>query len=280
MINEAASGRLLTPKGGRCTAGTIANWKKTKARFSEFSPGITFDSLSLKSYHSFIDFCNQRGYAMSYTGKLINEIETFMQIGLAREWHKNSIHRHPLFKKLYEIIEQVYLDDQEIKSIYDLDLTFDKAIEVVRDRFIVNLYTGFRISDMKTLNLENIKADTITHINQKTGNKVVIPLYPIISDLIKKYNGDLPKQYNDVFVNATIKLIAQKAGITETIRFSKTVGGVKKQFIHKKWEMITNHTCRRSMAIGILNHTDLLSAMPVMGMSLKTLQLYNKRTAE
>lgn len=126
----------------------------------------------------------------------------------------------------------------------------------------------------------NVENGNITHVNQKTGKTTVVPVHPEIKDIIEKYNGKLPKQYNDVLVNVMVKQIAYRAGIKGTIRYSKTEGGVKKEFVAQKWELVTNHTARRSLTTNLLRHADAISVMPVTGMSLKTLQLYNKRTAD
>ena len=90
----------------------------------------------------------------------------------------------------------------------------------------------------------------------------------------------MPHQYNEKIVNKEIKLIAKDAGLTEKIRYSKTIGGVTVNFIKEKWELVGNHTSRRSMATNLLKHINIQEAMPVMGMSIETLQHYNKISAE
>lgn len=281
IIDEAKAGKIVIKKSKKkYTTGTMKNWQKVKNKLLEFNPNLEFETISMNTYNSFVNFCNQNDYAANYTGSLIKDWKALMEVAHGLKLHHNIIYKHSEFRSIKEVPEMVYLNEQEIKLIYDLDLTGSKVKETVRDRYIINLYTGLRISDMLTLSTENIQNGMITHINQKTNAKVVIPVHPYVEAIIKKYEGQMPKQHSEVIVNRYIKEIAKKAEINEIVRFTKTVGGVTKKFAEEKWKLITNHTGRRSMATNILKHVNVIEAMPVMGMSLKTLQLYNKITAE
>lgn len=281
IMDKATSGELVIPKSKRrYTAGSLKNWKKVKGILLEFDPNMEFDTITLDTYTAFIQFCNRKDWAANYTGSLVKCWKTIMTISHTLKWHNNIIYKHPEFRGIQEVAEKVYLNEQEIKLIYELDLTGRGMREVIRDRYIINLYTGLRISDMITLSTENIHNGMITHINQKTSKKVVIPVHPYVVEIIEKYGGKMPKQYSEVVVNRYIKLIAKDAELTEKIRYTRTQGGVVKKFTAEKWELITNHTSRRSMATNMLKFVNVLEAMPVMGMSLKTLQIYNKISAE
>jgi len=280
LINEAETGKLLTPLRTKYSPGSVANFKKSRNLLQEFMPGMEFDSITISTYFEFIQFLNLKGYSANYAGKLIKDWKTFMNLAFARKWHSNLVYKDPEFKKPGELSFQVYLDEKEIAAIMKLDLSKRRNLEIIRDRFIVNLYTGLRISDMKTLSIDNIQNEMVTHINQKTGKKVVIPVHKHLFDIIEKYNGVLPKQYNDRTVNQELKNIVREAGINETVRFTRTVGGKKKQFAVEKWRLITNHSARRSLATNLLKHIDIQQGQQVLGMSLRTLQHYNKITPE
>lgn len=279
IIAEAEAGQLLTPKGTKYAAGTIRAMKKSKNRLHDALPHLNFSTIDLNAYNEFILYCHKQKYSLNYISALIKDWKTFMEIAYLKGWHSNMIHRHKEFKRVEEESYQVYLNEEEILALYEVEL--DTQIDnIIRDRYIINLYCGLRVSDMKTLHLRNIQNDILTHVNKKTGKRVMMPVHDMISTIIKRYGGKLPKQYHENVVNRYIKDIAKAAGITKLEHFSKTIGGVKQSFIKEKWEMITNHTARRSMTTNLLKHTDMQSAMPVTGMSLKTLQKYNKRSAE
>jgi integrase len=282
LIDLAERGEILTPKNTMYTLGSIKNLKKTRNRLFEFNPNLEFSSISMDSYQAFVNWCNKKNYTLNYISALIKDWKTFMNLGLSKNLHRNYIHKNKDFKRITEDSYQVYLNDIEIKQLYDLDLSNDQYRENLRDRFIVNLYTGLRISDMQTLTIKNfnIEGDIITHINKKTGKTVAMPVHPLIKRIQIKYNGSLPKQYKDAVVNREIKGIAKKAGLTQTETFTQTKGGKKITVVKEKWEMIRTHTCRRSLCTNLLKKATILDVLPVMGMSLKTLEKYNKRSIQ
>jgi integrase len=280
IIEAASVGSLLTNKSKRYSTGTLKNWNKTKNRLQIFDPALQFATITMETYKKFVIHCNDENFTANYTGSLIKDWKAIMAAGQKFKLHNNSVYLQKEFKTITEVSEKVYLTEDEIKAIYELDLTGSKYLENIRDRYVINLYNGLRISDMKTLSIANIQNGMITHINKKTSKKVAIPLHPLVHDIIEKYNGTMPRQYHEAVVNREIKQIAKMAGLTDTVFFSKTVGGINKKFSKEKWELITNHTSRRSMATNLLKHANAIEAMPVLGMTLKTLQLYNKITAE
>lgn len=279
IIEQAKQGKVLHRTRGRYAPGSIKNWEKTIVKLREFDESMQFNNITMDTYMKFIQYCNAKKFTANYTGSLIKEWKTIMRIAHDHKLHSNLVFNDPKFKKLTEASSQVYLDDHEIEKLYKLDLSKDGMLEVIRDRFVINLYTGLRISDMRTLDSSNIQNELITHINQKTNKKVVIPVHPVVAQIIRKYKG-LPYQYHQNTVNRVIKIICMRAKINDTVRYTKTVGGLPKEFIRKKYLLVTNHTCRRSMATNLLKDAEIQEAMPVMGMSVKTLMLYNKISPE
>lgn len=281
IIDEAKEGKLLTPKEKKkYSQGSIRTWENVKERFKEFNPDMKISDITVDTYNDFIIYCNNRGWGKNYTGALVKVWKVILSIGLDKKWHNNFTHKLPEFKTLSEKVDMIYLNTDEINKLYTYDLSGSKYLETIRDRYIVNLFNGLRISDMKTVEAKNINGGTITHINKKTKKKVVIPVHQIVSEIIEKYGGTLPKQYHEAVVNREIKKIAKAAGLTEKFRFTKTIAGITTIIEKERWELITNHTSRRSMATNILKHVNMHEAQPVLGMSLKTLQHYNKITAE
>ena len=281
IINRAESGDLVVSKTKKnYSAGTLVNWRKIQRILYEFNPKMEFNTITLETYSSFIKFCHHKQWGANYTGALIRGWKSIMTISHGLKWHDNIIYKHPEFKGINEVPEKLYLNEEDIERLYRYDLSGNNMKEVIRDRFIINLFNGLRISDMKTLTVENIQNGMITHINKKTNKKVVIPVHPYVVEIITRYDGKMPRQYAEAVVNRNIKLIAKAAGLTDKFSYSRTIGGSVHKFNKEKWELITNHTGRRSMATNLLKAANPLEAMPVLGMSLKTLQLYNKITPE
>jgi integrase len=280
IIEEIEKGLILTPKNTKYTSGTIRNLKKSKDTLFKFNPKLDFSTIDMNTYNDFVNWCNEQDYTLNYTGSLIKDWKTFMELAKKKGFSKSMIHKESDFKRIGEDSFQVYLNDEEIQQLYQYDLSNNKYLETIRDRFVINLYTGLRISDMKTLELKNIHKGIITHINRKTGKTVMMPVHPIVEEIIKKYGGELPRQYHENVVNKEIKKIAKKVGLKDPVHFTKTVGGIRHAFVKEKWEMITNHSARRSLTTNLLKHANIIDVMPVTGMSLKTLEKYNKRSAQ
>jgi hypothetical protein len=108
----------------------------------------------------------------------------------------------------------------------------------IRVRFVGS--TGLRISDLKKLKDSHVKAGVIVMINKKTGNKVAIPVSKAIEDVIAKYDGKLPHQFHEAYVNREIKEIARLAGIDQPYRYKVTKGGRGTHQEIEKYHLITN----------------------------------------
>ena len=52
------------------------------------------------------------------------------------------------------------------------------------------------------------------HLEQsKTGSRVFIPLYPIVRNILEKYDFNLPKVISNKKFNTYLKEVAKKAGL-------------------------------------------------------------------
>lgn len=67
----------------------------------------------------------------------------------------------------------IYLNEDEINQIYELDLSKTPHFERVRDLFIVGCWTGLRFSDFTAIKPENIKDEYLEIKTFKTGEKLL-----------------------------------------------------------------------------------------------------------
>ncbi len=142
----------------------------------------------------------------------------------------------------------VYITMQEIERIYNMKIR-TKERDVVRDRLVCNCLTGMRIGDFNALSSENVINDVIFRKTQKTGETIEVPVHPIVRKILNKYNGEFPPYYKSLQnYNKIIKSICKQAGLTDKVRWERTVGKrvVRKTF--KRYELISSHTARRSFA--------------------------------
>lgn len=107
--------------------------------------------------------------------------------------------------------EPVYLSTSELKSIQALKLS--KVTSEIRDMFLMGCYTGLRYSDYSRLTEFNFVRSEIIIRTQKTGEKVVIPMHPVVRVIAERYHYCLPALRSKQSFNYSIKRICKKAGI-------------------------------------------------------------------
>jgi integrase len=90
------------------------------------------------------------------------------------------------------------------------------------------------------------------HIKQhKTGKKVIIPLHPVVTAILNKYHGVLPKPVTNQEFNRELKNIAEAAKIKEQTHKAITKGGVKTSKAYPKHKLVSSHCARRSFATNL-----------------------------
>lgn len=275
VIAKMESGKLLTPRTKkRYSPGTLKGLRHTIRILQEFSPGLTQLSITLKTYEAFIHFAQEKNYSTNYIGGQIKNWKT-----LGKAVAGNPIYDHEDFKIISEINKDVYLDEPEIKLIYDLKLS--EALSITRDWFILDCYTGLRVSDLTLLTKKNYSKGMITIANEKTDESVVIPVHRYVKEILAKYKG-FPPKLSDQTLNDNIKVIAKKAGIKGTVLYTITKGGKRKDEYLKKWQMISNHSARRSFITNLRkNGVPDSVVMKLTGIkSPATLKRYDQLTSE
>lgn len=277
LIADMESGKRRKPKNNqRYTSGTISNYigflnvwrdfeKATKAAY-------TFKGVTLKTYSSFIEFCEQKplmdshgqrrkdidgtpliGLAVNTIGRHIAKWKVAMEMAKTDGVHKNDVYRLRAFSAITEDTDGTYLKEAEIKRLYATDFSYRPRWEQVRDVFIVGCYTAQRVSDYSRINNKMIVSlkngsPGLEFVQTKGKNRVVIPAHPIVLDILAKYNGSLPKlgQHPGNIVNNHIKGICEAAGITERYISTRGDKGKVVERSGPKWEFVASHTARRT----------------------------------
>jgi integrase len=172
------------------------------------------------------------------------------------------------FKKLSQESDNIYLNEEELNEIYSLDLSENPRLERTRDLFIVGCWTGLRFSDFTAIKKVNIKGEFIHIRTSKTKEKVVIPIHWTIKEIMNKYEGiydnSLPPAISNAKMNKYIKevgeLCTSKLHTIETQTITK--GGIERTKSCKKFELISTHTARRSMATNL--YEQLVPTLTIM----------------
>ena len=207
---------------------------------------IDWDTLDLQFYESYMDYqYNVKGNSQNLFGKRIKTIKTFLN-----DATKKNINKHLMFygfKVLKKRSDNIYLNEDDLKKIYKLDLSKNKRLERVRDLFIVGCRTGLRFSDLTSLRKEDISKDGIRFQSDKTGEVLNTVIIEETQEILEKYNYQLPK-ISRTNLNKYIKEVGELADISEVSYKDTYKSGKAISKKLKKYERISSHTARRSFA--------------------------------
>ncbi|PCJ00180.1 MAG: recombinase [Flavobacteriales bacterium] len=159
--------------------------------------------------------------------KYVKSFKKIVRIALANDY----IRRDPFlnYKVKLKTVSRICLTQAEIDRLIEKDFSI-KRLEVVRDLFIFQCYTGLAYKDMYSLKKENIILGIDGHkwiIKRRVKTKIEsrIPILPQAQEILTKYINDpchlignrlLPVPSNQK-MNAYLKEIADLCGIEKSI---------------------------------------------------------------
>ena len=224
---------------------------------------------SLKKLESFSNSKTSIDFT-SFTRPVLNDFKRFLEV--EQEFKLNTISKH--FKSLKTIVlegkrrgligdvdlrlfsipteepTKIYLSENELRKMKDLDLSNDMTMQLARDIFLVGCYTGQRISDYNRLSgIDIVEKDGFRFfeiLQKKSGVKVISPITKELKEIMHRYNNQPPPKLSDQKINKYLKLIGRRLDMNEDVLCHDTKGGVKRTYIRPKWEMLESHTARRS----------------------------------
>jgi integrase len=254
VIKDTTDGYRLTHNGKKLSKTTVKGYTTTLNHLIKYQEekgkSLSFDQIDLKFYKVFTSYMLKKEYSTNTIGKNVKNIKVFLKEAYKRGLTTNKIFEEEDFRVTEEDTDQIYLKEEEIMSLYNLDLKEGSRLEKVRDLFIVGCYTGLRFSDLGQIREENfIENNTQIRIRtQKTGEIVVIPMHFVIREIHKKYQGKLPKMISSQKFNKYLKELGEKAKINSPVFKSLTKGGLRVNKPVEKYKMMVSHTARRSFS--------------------------------
>ena len=210
----------------------------------------------------------------------IAELKTIMKEGKRSKHHINTDYEFFTVKKVPTY--KIFLTEDELKRIYELDLSKKQGHDKVRDFFLIGCFTaGLRFSDWVKVQPDLVKIikdkPFLSIRDEKTGTPITFPLtQTYVKNILKKYGDTMPKPLSNVKTNAYLKDIGEWAKIDDKIIHTTHVGEQKTETIVPKYTQITAHTARRSFAtIMYLQGVPLRKIQLATGHStIKMLELY------
>lgn len=254
---------------------TQCNRKQLNELIIEFSSKrkkpLNFEDIDLEFYNDFTAFLTTgKEFSINTIGKHIKTLKTILNEAVERGLTDNIKFKSKKFAVLKQESDSVYLNNEELKLIQNLDLSNNTKLEKVRDLFLIGCFTGLRFSDFTNIKPENITGDLLTIETIKTGQKVSIPIHEAIKPIFQKYmereNKPLPRTLSNQKMNEYIKELCRKVNpLNEFVSIKENKAGVTYFTKYQKFELITTHTARRSFATN--NFKSGLSSQVIMAIT-------------
>jgi site-specific recombinase XerD len=270
FIDDCKTGKRLND-GSKIAERTIKNYTTGFNGLKEYeahtNEPITFYNLTRKFWQEYVHYLMmEKKYKVNTIGSYQKYLIVFLkECKVAKVW-KDDDGLLDIAKVMTENPIDIYLNKTDIAKIEKLDLSENQRLDKVRDLFLIGLNTGFRVSDWWQVKPENIKRTDkknayIEIIQTKTKQTATTPLRPVVSDILSKYDNQLPI-ITEQKINEYLKELCQMAGINEKVKTTSTIEGSQQTEFFEKWEQVTTHTARRSFATNLFR--DGVSASIIM----------------
>ena len=272
MIDDSKNKKRLSQDGKALTASTISTYESTKKHLAAFELKrkrkyylTDIDQKLLDSLYSY--FTDELKMAFNGSGKYMKTFRTMMNYARHKKLIGADVIIDNKVKVTHESPENIYLTEKDIADFYAINEFDSPLYEVVKDLFVIGCLTGLRFSDYSTLSKARFNNGFIFLTQQKTQNRVTIPIHPTVQEILAKYPDGLPKCPPNQVFNRYLKDLGKKLPQLET-DFEKvlTRGGVADPKTYKKYELLQSHTARRSFATNqYLNQVPTITIMKITG---------------
>lgn len=182
------------------------------------------------------------GFSVNYRWNLGARLKVAMHEGYRLKYHSSTDFQE--FRSRKEQTDAIALTPEEIELLWAYRPRY-KMYREARDLFLIGYYTGARFSDYSRLGKGNIHDGVIEFVQQKTDDKVFVPVSPRLLEIMERNGGKAPVM-NHVVFNRYIKKVAKDAGIDGVVQLPKSKRKEDGQETHR-WEMVSSHTARRSL---------------------------------
>ncbi len=253
-IKDARNGDRLTSKKKKYRITSIKNLIGFQVQFSNYQKGISrklnFEQINRQFLTNFIQYFKEKNYSLNTISRHVKHLRMFMRSAREEGLHNNFEIDHRRFRVSQQEVDQIFLKENELESLLDLDLSKKPKLEIVRDVFLIGCYIAQRYSDYKTINKKQIiqldnKRIAVEIFQSKTGKRTIIPLREEAASLLKKYDFNLPYTYEQL-MNTKIQEIAKMAGLEDLTKSYLIVNSRRVKIKIPRYKLIKTHTARRS----------------------------------
>lgn len=234
----------------RLEPNTIRQYEGTKKKIEEFetfiSCRLTFEMIDGNFIDAFCSYMyNEKNYSHNSLGGKVKHLKSYMNFLLSKEITTNQKFKN--FKKPSNETTIFALSQEQLDTLFYLDLSGEKRLEKARDLFVLGCSTGLRYSDYSAIKPGNIKDDCIVISTEKMDRQVKVPLNDYSRAIIAKYPNGLPTMSN-VNLNKFLKEIGIRAKFFDEYEVTTYKSGLKQKHFRPGYMMLTSHCARRTFA--------------------------------
>lgn len=281
---ENKSSKWRNSKSKPLTNKAKSQYLKTLEFFKEYQGErqIKLKDFTTQEIEGFFDFIMDKKYSFVTAKKKLTELKFLCDKAQKLKLNINTDYLIPILRTdPYPEIEEIYLNESEIESIFNYDFSDNETMDIIRDNFILSLWTGIRLSDLSTLDSKNLINGLLEVKSVKTNTISKIPLHPQVKYTLEKRFGNLPPKANKDQYNVLIKEICRLCKI-DSPTFGKIKDKEKNREIagyYPKYKLVSSHIARRSYATNLSDKISTKAIAKMLGhKSEKMTEFYNKKS--
>lgn len=255
MAKDIKEGNLLTPAGNKYAKQTGYNYTTGVHILREFEKAkgtIFLEDISIEWADKLTLWMMEKGYTKNTIGAAKRRVKAVLK----RLYNsKISTFDGRGITANTEQVTTVYSTIEDLQALMVLDLSETPGLQRVRDIYILQCFVGLRFSDLLEIlrspnqYLRTIGTNLFFEIKtKKTGEIVVIPVGRSVKFILDKYSYNFGACFTYQYYNLAIKDIAERAGITQEVIFTRTEGGMRVDTPRLKFSLMSSHTARRTFA--------------------------------
>ena len=248
----------------------------TPLMFESFTEdfGSEFKYYLLTEHYNYVT--KQKGISNGTVHNIIKSIASFLNWAF-----KKGLNPSVEFKK-WEVrkpkSDLQYLTEPQMRKLFEYKLEPGSSLDKTRDLWLFSAFSGMRWGDIEKWVPSNVTTEgLIKYRSEKVKKACTVGLNEVTKSILKKYDGQLPKQ-SDVRANQNIKKILAKLDYDKII-VNRVIGKGTKSIVNQLplSESITLHSARRSFInLMISKGVSIAHLSTMVGNDLKSLSIYYK----
>lgn len=261
---------------------TIQHYQTTKRHLNDYEVNarkklVKLTDVDMFFHEEFTEYLEtEKKHNPNTIGGYLNVIKRACKRAELKGYKVNQLYKSKDFTIPSNKSIDTYLTLNEIHKIYKKKFK-NESLDNARDWLIIGVWTGFRVSDLLTLNKTNIDGEYIQKDTLKTDFPVYVPMHKHVKKILEKRKGEFPRKISDQKFNDFIKTVCFEVGLVKEIKGAKMCPieveeKGKKKIIYrkkigkyKKYELISSHICRRSFSTNHYGKLDTLTIMKITG---------------